>query len=288
MLLKHISFEDASEQLDVRTTTVFPQIIHQFWFGIENPTMPDAWQKNFDLWTNLHPEWIHVLWSRKDAEDCIKTCEPEFYSTYINFKYEIQRIDSVRYCMLKRFGGIYADLDMYPIKPIDKLFLNSTCEVYALHSALTTDTYTNALFGCIKNAPVMSDMINSMMYANNKPIWAIGKFLTVMYTTGPNAFTKVLEKFKNVVCTLPSSVTNNEYGASPTPETYVLNTNGSTWHGFDAKFVKFVTIHKILCACLTVFILSAIIFGCIFYYSKRAKKCELSLMHCSHKVKLLT
>jgi mannosyltransferase OCH1-like enzyme len=282
MLLQHSSYEDAATQLDELFKEqppdgAVPKIIHQFWFGLESPNMPESWSSNFEAWSTLHPEWVHVLWSGEESEECVKINEPAFYDTYLNYKYNIQRIDAVRYCMLKRFGGLYVDLDMKPLKPIDPFI---TCgDSYVMWSAFSPGVYTNALFATTKGASLMDEMIT---YMTNyiKEWWMIAKFLTVMHTTGPSAFTQVIKVHKENISVLPVTLFNNEYNAKKNEDKVVLNSYGCSWHGFDSVIIKFITIHITSCACIFVFLVCLAIF-CAILYSQKFKKCTLKLEECS-------
>lgn len=298
MLLEHssLTFLEASALLDQKSSkdqkdqkdqqdqqdqnqSSFPKIIHQFWFGLESPNMPEAWQHNFDAFTALHPDYIHVLWSAQDSEDCVLQNEPDFFSTYKSFKYDIQRIDSVRYCMIKRFGGFYVDLDIEPIHSISTVIPVPDC-VYVLKSAFADDFFTNAIFGAPKNSPIMTEVIEKMKQP--LPWFVYGKHMTVMYSTGPAMFTSVIKKYTGIVCVLPETTMNNDYDAVKTKDTVFINAYGCSWHGYDSIIIKFVHVHKTICACFGVLLFCTLIFLAILYF-KRLRRCNLQLKKCSLK-----
>lgn len=45
------------------------------------------------------------------SRDFIATEYPWFLSTYDSYSFPIQRVDTVRYFILRHYGGIYMDLD---------------------------------------------------------------------------------------------------------------------------------------------------------------------------------
>jgi hypothetical protein len=47
---------------------------------------------------------------------------PSFLKTYDGFKQGVQRADAVRYMLLYKYGGVYADLDTTCLKPFDQLY----------------------------------------------------------------------------------------------------------------------------------------------------------------------
>ena len=50
---------------------------------------------------------------------------PWFLPTYLSYPYAIQRVDAIRYFILHREGGVYIDLDMGCLKPLDFLLLHN-------------------------------------------------------------------------------------------------------------------------------------------------------------------
>ena len=69
----------------------------------------------------LH-NYEYKLWDLKDCEKLIE----EDYSAYLDlwekFRYLIQKADFVRYCILHKYGGLYIDCDIRPIKNLDSVF----------------------------------------------------------------------------------------------------------------------------------------------------------------------
>ena len=51
------------------------------------------------------------LWNNETAVELLTTFYPDFYPIWANYKYPIQRADSIRYFILAHHGGIYIDLD---------------------------------------------------------------------------------------------------------------------------------------------------------------------------------
>jgi len=98
------------------------------WIG---PQIPERFQGFYDGWKSKHPQFQFTLW---DENEILK--EPELVAALrkIRSVYEtetgvlpIKRIsiatitDIIRYYIMYKYGGIYADMDMECIKPIDKL-----------------------------------------------------------------------------------------------------------------------------------------------------------------------
>lgn len=53
----------------------------------------------------------YKLWHDEELADFVKTHFPVLYDMYQHYPYHIMRIDLVRYLILYRLGGVYADMD---------------------------------------------------------------------------------------------------------------------------------------------------------------------------------
>ena len=60
----------------------------------------------------LHPDFEYKFFTDEDVETFIKENYPEYYDTFSNFKYPIQKYDFFRYLAVYHYGGFYLDLDM--------------------------------------------------------------------------------------------------------------------------------------------------------------------------------
>ena len=56
--------------------------------------------------------WSSVYWSDESCMALVREHFPSFLSTYENFAHTIQRVDSCRYLILYKYGGVYADTDI--------------------------------------------------------------------------------------------------------------------------------------------------------------------------------
>ena len=101
-----------------------PKIIHQTW---KTKEVPDHWSSSHEGWIKYHPDYYYVLWTDDMNLELVARWYPDFLEKYQSFPYNIQRVDAVRTFYLHRYGGIYSDLDIEPLKSIDP-YLVSTSE----------------------------------------------------------------------------------------------------------------------------------------------------------------
>ncbi|KAK7116061.1 uncharacterized protein [Littorina saxatilis] len=178
------------ENLPVTGTPRMPKRIHQTWKSDEIPHSLTEWVKS---WTKNHPDWEYWLWTDKSARHLISDRHPSFLQTYDNYPHNIQRADALRYIVLYEFGGVYADLDMESLRPLDRLAWKYSCflgqEPYA-HPILDTNTHTlviNAIMACQPGHPFMKMVVDSL--PDFAHMWSL------FDATGPHFLSYVYKKY---------------------------------------------------------------------------------------------
>ena len=95
-----------------------PRIIHQLW---KDEALPDRYRAMRETWRAHQPDWELRLWTDRDLKDLVETHYPSLLEVYNGYAASICRADLGRYLVLRRFGGVYADLDCECLKPIGPL-----------------------------------------------------------------------------------------------------------------------------------------------------------------------
>jgi len=96
---------------------MIPRIIHQTWKS-RTAIPPDlrAWRESF---ASLNPGWDLRLYDDADNRALVASFCPGLLPIYDAFPAEIYRADFVRPVYLYRDGGIYADMDMQCLQPLE-------------------------------------------------------------------------------------------------------------------------------------------------------------------------
>lgn len=97
-----------------------PKIIHQSHKGKED-AIPERELKIRASVLMNHPDWEYKYWSDEDNRKLIEEHYSWFLPTYDKYAYPIQRADVARYFYMHKYGGVYLDLDMLSLKPMDGL-----------------------------------------------------------------------------------------------------------------------------------------------------------------------
>lgn len=93
---------------------MIPKIIHQ--------TAPKGQENWHPLWRDCYNSWKenfregefrYLMWDDESLDSFMKKNYPEYMEYYNNLPFHIMKIDFFRCALLYKYGGIYADMDMY-------------------------------------------------------------------------------------------------------------------------------------------------------------------------------
>jgi len=164
-----------------------PKEIMQTW---KSAVIPKHWAPSQKSIKTLMPTWSYTLMTDDDNLKFVETYFPDFVFYFKGFEYPIQRADAIRYMWLYVKGGIYIDLDLELVKPLDDLFYEDK-DLYVVKSSIMPNVYTNACIGAKSRLSLMLRCLDAMKspYA----YWHVGKHLKVVNSTGPNMFTQAIQ-----------------------------------------------------------------------------------------------
>ena len=92
---------------------LIPRVIHQIWIG-DRP-LPEEHAEYVAGWKRLHPGWEHRLWRPDDVAAALPG------SRMGDGRHLAEQADILRYELLARYGGVYADTDVECLRPFDEL-----------------------------------------------------------------------------------------------------------------------------------------------------------------------
>lgn len=98
-----------------------PRIIHRIWVG---PPMPEKLIEIGHQWANILPDWDHILWDEASLEWLINRQLFNQASRLVPADAVGQfKADIARYEILARYGGVYVDCDLEPLRDISSLHI---------------------------------------------------------------------------------------------------------------------------------------------------------------------
>lgn len=179
-----------------------PRILYQTW---KTKNVPMEFSKNREIWLGMLDGWETPLLTDKDLRDIVKSDFPQHLDAYDGFTENIERVDFARLVMMYR-GGVYADLDTYPVKPIDvwvntnKIVLGREPLEHAREMYQREVVICNAFMISPPGIPFWKHLMEFII-ENYEP------YYKPVENTGPMAFTKFLEAhpeaFSDVIITDP-------------------------------------------------------------------------------------
>ena len=205
----------------------------------KNRDIPDHWKPSPDAFSRFMPSWKYILMTDEDNRKFIERHMPDFLYYYDRFPYPIQRADAIRYVWMYVEGGIYCDLDIELLHPLDDLFADGS-SLYFVASGNIGSYITNSFMASKPGHPLWLDVIEEM----KKPLpwWCLTKHFHVMMSTGPMMLDRVVKRGHYSYMMLPSklmmpcSVCDD---ICIVPDAYVRPLMGRSWCSLDSKIFNF-------------------------------------------------
>ena len=203
---------------------MIPKIIHQ-----TAPTNKDHWHplwfKCNESWYKHYPDFEHKLWNDQQIDALVKEHYPKYWKMYSEFPAHIMKIDFVRFCFLHKFGGIYADMDMFCYQ---NFYNELEKDIYLLENPMGNDSIENSMMISEPNHPFWIECMDLTLeryeytkskdskFLNNIKIVSsdkkFGRMLRpflVFFITGTNLLSTAFRKTKLDISTLPGIYYNN-------------------------------------------------------------------------------
>ncbi|XP_044715074.1 glycosyltransferase sugar-binding containing DXD motif domain-containing protein [Hirsutella rhossiliensis] len=217
-----------------------PRIIHQVfhnWASPGNETLPADWAAMRQSCLELHPTWEHKLWTEAASRLFIQTEYPWFLDTYDGFRFPVQRIDTLRYFLLRHFGGIYMDLDNG---------CRANLEPLLYYPAWVTDgghgTLSNNIIGAEPEHPFWILVTDSLVS------WAgdfVLPYITISYATGQWYETEMWQIYHAQKPPRNPDLVRVMMDARPTGAPWLFFTagRGGTWDNWDNRVFGWIGNH---------------------------------------------
>ncbi|KAH9943492.1 nucleotide-diphospho-sugar transferase [Epithele typhae] len=208
-----------------------PRIIHQTW---KSDTLPDRWVNVSQSCKDMMPDYEYMLWTDNGSRDFLAEHYRWFLDTFDGYTYPIQRADAIRYFVLYHYGGVYIDLDMGCLRPMDPLL------VYPVILPKTIPVgVSNDLMFAEKGHPFLAQTIHGLTKFDYN--WIIN-YPTVMFSTGPMFLSAEYGAWTSSgeVRILPKALYGKNAKPGEAPNAFFSHFYGSSWHADDAAFIGFL------------------------------------------------
>jgi mannosyltransferase OCH1-like enzyme len=176
----------------------------------------------------------YKMWNLSKCIKLIKDHYPEYLALWNAFPIPIQRADFIRYLILHKYGGIYVDCDIHPLRSLDTLFMKDYFFV-TWHDDKKKLPY-NAVMGSHKGEDIFLEIAEeckrSFYEKRKNKIYDKWKGRFVFQTTGHRMLERVLKKQKDhILDILRVKTKNGKIVSGKNP--YFEDSNASVW--FDNK-----------------------------------------------------
>lgn len=101
-----------------------PKILHQICLTPDSAvSVPERYADFYASCLRKHEDWQHVLWTNDKALYFMTERHPDLVPMWQGYGQTIQRTNILRYLVLEEFGGVYLDLDIECLHPLDELLV---------------------------------------------------------------------------------------------------------------------------------------------------------------------
>lgn len=161
---KDIEKNENSSTKQQKEKQFIPKTIHYIWLG--NNPLPKTIQKCIESWKTMCPDYVIKRWDESNLNiDCCKYCRQAYDAKKYAFASDV-----LRFNILYKEGGIYLDVDVELLKPLDELLYNHAFMGFEQKGALNP----GLILGAKKNCKLIKDIYET--YQNDDFIMKDGSY----------------------------------------------------------------------------------------------------------------
>lgn len=211
---------------------MIPKLIHQIYFNLTDREVEEIplFAASIESCSRF-PDYKHKLWTEQECLDLVTSDYPEYLDFYNSFRYEIQKIDFVRFCILHKYGGFYIDLDMFILKSLDDLVTNPYVFHNVRHVKPNWSYIENDFMGSKPMGKVWLHLMKFCKYCYEEKsdieIYEQWKGRFVLQTTGPKMIARFMKeklpKYK------PMKLVHTKHNVDSTEHYYIKDHKANTW-----------------------------------------------------------
>ena len=171
-----------------------PRLIHQTWKSTDVPEAIGYPQS----WKDCNPGWSYRFWTDAGLLEFFQLERPDLLDLFLSYDRPVQRADLARYCILHRYGGIYADIDTRCLASAERLVGDQRvilCEEPPRHHLPARQRglktmWFNGTMASPPGHPFWEDVIAACRHM------APRRHFDVLETTGPLLLSAVVERWQ--------------------------------------------------------------------------------------------
>lgn len=182
----------------------YMQSVHRFWAGIRE--MPEEYQIFGQMWGDLNPQWRVIDWDIRAVAD-YPDLAPVFTDLYNRdagrhgVELYAQIADVLGYAIIERWGGVYVDCDVQPVRPLPSLPETA----WASYECGDSRLVSNSVIG----APGPHDPFWSSLLRELPKRYFANPSAEMCETTGSSLLTDHAEHYPDLITVLPAESFNS-------------------------------------------------------------------------------
>lgn len=202
---------------------MIPKLIHQTW---KERNVASYGKGNMGIMSQNsllrdYSDCEYKVWTDEELAELIETDEFGYIRDIYNKVGKIKKADIGRLAVVKKFGGMYFDLDFISHKRIPLVFDDEKIKFVGCKHHYNRGVH-NAFFGCVPNHPLISKTLSSISEETNFE-------LSPLTHTGPIRLTKVSKEsglYSEIHMMKLDEVGNNKQGPK---KKYATHYRKHTW-----------------------------------------------------------
>ncbi|KAH7189889.1 hypothetical protein DER44DRAFT_679838 [Fusarium oxysporum] len=237
-----------TRRLSTQPSPNIPNLVHQTWKTSDVNTYPieashTSWKFFFEPLN-----YTVKLWTDEDIRVLIQDSYPWLIDTYHGYSHDVQRADIARLVIIHAEGGIYADLDVFPVAKNGALRNGIMCLQRLGMQAVfpptgENDGLSNHFFMAETGSAFLEEALQEAVRrggARSKLI--ILPYLRIFWSTGPLMITAAARHFLHT-----SSATEQTRLLAVMDQNYIRSVvshkAGRSWHGWDGHALNWIADH---------------------------------------------
>jgi len=137
-----------------------PKILHVVWIG-KSPE-PESLAGYVSKWKELMPYWNVRMWTNADLSE--EEVRPDVLARINEAEKGTQKADILKYYIVEKYGGVYVDADVEPVKSLDPILYLSDL-VICHDNEITWEYISVGFFAASPNHPVLSKAVELCLIA---------------------------------------------------------------------------------------------------------------------------
>lgn len=231
-----LSEPDHAHDTRTRIASGIPKLVHQIWKTADihtysTETSHESWKTSFEALN-----YTIKLWAEDDIVRLIKAKYSWLLPMYEGYSYNIQRADLARLVVVHAEGGIYADLDVYPMT-VERIDCVRQLGLQAIFAPTAGNLgVSNHFFMAERGSSFLQWALEEAKRRSGSTSRRILlPYLRVFWSTGPMMVTFA---FLEYICMFSPadhylSVLEERYGKS-----VIQHKAGRSWHGLDGYLLN--------------------------------------------------